>query len=142
MEKTWKPIAAGVLAIVGGSFNILVALSLAMFMPVAASFPRAFSSVGFIGALFLGTGVVALIGGISAIRRKRWGLSLAGAICAIAPPSFLLGILSTVLIAMSRDEFGDSAGAVTGPPSSEDLELEAPPCKPDLSEPSEGERNA
>lgn len=142
MEKTWKPLAAGVLAIVGGSFNILVALSLAMFMPIAASFPGAFSTLGFIGALFLGTGVVALIGGISAIRRKRWGLSLAGAICAIAPPSFLLGILSTVFIAMARDEFEESAGEMTRPTLPENEAHGAFPCKPDLSEPSEGERNA
>ena len=140
MEKTWKPIAAGVLAIVGGSLNILVALALAMFMPVAAPFHMAFASVGFVGALFLGTGVVALIGGISAVRRKRWGLSLAGAICAIAPPSFLLGILSTVFVAMSREEFEDSA--VAGARSVQSDEGQAPPCKPELSPPSEGERNA
>ena len=142
MEKTWKPIAAGVLAIVGGSFNILVALSLAMFMPIASSFPRAFSSVGFVGALFLGTGVVALIGGISAIRRKRWGLSLAGAICAIAPPSFLLGILSTIFVAMSRDEFDGVPDVYARTTPSGEEGPKAPPCKPELSAPSEGERNA
>lgn len=140
MEKSWKPIAAGVLAIVGGSFNILVALTLAMFLPVAAPFRMAIASVGFIGALFLGTGVVALIGGISAVRRKRWGLSLAGAICAIAPPSFLLGIISTVFVAMSREEFDDSVES--GPGAARIDESQAPPCKPELSPPSEGERNA
>jgi len=141
MEKTWKPIAAGVLAIVGGSLNILVALTLAMFMPIAAPFQMAFASVGFVGALFFGTGVVALIGGITALRRKRWALALAGSICAITPPSFLLGILSTVFAAMSREEFEDSTGDEalvrrTGEEST------APPCKPELSAPSEGERNA
>lgn len=142
MEKSWKPIAAGILAIVGGAFNILVSLTVAMFMPVAAPFQAAFASVGFIGALFLGTGVVALIGGISAIRRKRWGLALAGAICAIAPPSFLLGIISTAFVAMSREEFEDSVQTGLHSAEAAGQESKVPPCKPELSAPSEGERNA
>lgn len=45
-----------------------------------------------------------LIGGIYALQRKSWSLALAGSIVAIltlAP----VGIASTVLIALSRDEF-------------------------------------
>ncbi len=141
MEKTWKPVAAGILSIVGGAFNILVSMAVALFVPITARMETAVTSAGFIGALFLGTGVVALIGGISAIRRKRWGLSLAGAICAITPPSSPLGILSTVFVAMSRDEFEGSGepGVQTGGAGEGS---HAPPCKPDLSIPSEGERNA
>lgn len=45
-----------------------------------------------------------LIGGIYAIQRKSWGLALTGSIVAIlslAP----VGIVSTVLVALSRNEF-------------------------------------
>ena len=48
-------------------------------------------------------GIVAIIGGISAIRRKSFGLALAGAICAL--PSVILGILAVILVALGKREF-------------------------------------
>jgi len=48
-------------------------------------------------------GIIAIIGGISAIRRKRFGLSLVGAIC--ARPSVILGILAIIFIALGKREF-------------------------------------
>lgn len=54
---------------------------------------------GFIGAM----GIVAIAGGISTLRRKRFGLSLAGAVCAL--PSTVLGILAVIFVAMGRKEF-------------------------------------
>ena len=48
-------------------------------------------------------GIMAVIGGISAIRRKRFGLSLAGAICAL--PS-ILGILAVIFVVLGKREFG------------------------------------
>jgi hypothetical protein len=55
---------------------------------------------GCIGVL----GIVAVVGGISAVRRRRFGLSLAGAICALA--SGLLGVLAVVFVSLSKREFG------------------------------------
>jgi len=48
-------------------------------------------------------GIVAVVGGVSAIRRKRFGLSLAGAICAL--PSVFVGILAVILIALGKRGF-------------------------------------
>lgn len=49
-------------------------------------------------------GIIALIGGINAIKRRRWGLALAGAILAtpIMPP---LGVLSIIFVSMGKREF-------------------------------------
>ena len=58
---------------------------------------------GIIGGCFGILGIVAVIGGISAIRRKRFGLSLAGAICAL--PSVILGIPAVILVALGKREF-------------------------------------
>jgi hypothetical protein len=148
LERSWKPTVAGVLAIIGGALNILVALSVSLFMPVAAPFRFALVSVGVIGVLFLATGIVALIGGIFALQRHHWGFALAGAICAMMPPATLLGIVGTVFMALAREEF-DTGSTDRGKRSSE---LAAPPpdassdapCAPDtvLAQPSEGERNA
>ncbi len=151
MKNTWKPTAGGILAIIGGAINLLAGLGFTLFFPLALPFRAALMTVGVLGALFLGTGIVALIGGISALQRKRWGLSLAGAICAISPPSTLLGILSVVFIAMARDEFTSTPSSASKPaelsvaskesgdtsPGSQPI-----PCKPDFSELGEGERNA
>jgi hypothetical protein len=47
--------------------------------------------------------IVAIVGGVSAIRRNSFGLSLAGAICVL--PSGILGILALVFIVLGRKEF-------------------------------------
>jgi hypothetical protein len=60
-----------------------------------------------LGAFFVALGIVAVVGGISAIRRKRFGLSLAGAICAL--PSVFLGIPAVALVALGKREFGVKA---------------------------------
>ena len=103
--KTWKPTAAGVLAIVAGALTILTALALSLLMPIAATHRYTMAPIAAFGVLWLVTGIVAIIGGIFALRRRHWGLALAGAICALFPPATLLGILSTVFVALSRDEF-------------------------------------
>jgi len=51
-------------------------------------------------------GIVAIVGGVSTIRRKRFSLSLAGAICAL--PSVLLGLLAIIFVSVSKREFGAS----------------------------------
>ncbi len=48
-------------------------------------------------------GILAVVGGVSAIRRKRFGLSLAGAICAL--PSVFVGILAVNFVVLGRREF-------------------------------------
>jgi hypothetical protein len=55
------------------------------------------------GLYFLILGVLAIAGGVSAARGKRFGLSLVGAICAIA--SGLPGILAVIFIALGKREF-------------------------------------
>jgi hypothetical protein len=57
-----------------------------------------------VGVLFLALGVLAVVGGISAIRQKRFGLSLAGAISALG--SGLLGIVAVIFVALGKREFG------------------------------------
>ena len=49
-------------------------------------------------------GIMAVVGGISAIKRKRFSICLAGAICAL--PSHILGILAVIFIALGKREFG------------------------------------
>jgi hypothetical protein len=56
------------------------------------------------GLSLLILGILAMAGGISAVRRKSFGLSMAGAICALA--SGLLGVLAVIFVALGKREFG------------------------------------
>jgi len=148
--KTWKPTAAGVLAIVAGALTVLTALALSLLMPIAASSRYTMAPIAVFGILWLACGIVAIIGGIFALQRRHWGLALAGAICALIPPATLLGIVSTVFVALSRDEFDaggarQALGGEKGLLSSQPAHTpsgECSTCDTTLSEPSEGERNA
>jgi len=57
-----------------------------------------------VGVPLLALGIVAIVGGVSALRRRNFGLSLAGAICAL--PSSILGILAVIFVSLSKREFG------------------------------------
>jgi uncharacterized membrane protein HdeD (DUF308 family) len=120
----WMPTAGGILNIISGVFGIIGGIFLVFF----AAFFRHFMQdyywdyygdynyypgmehipVGFwwfLAIITIAIGILALIGGLFAIQRKNWGLALTGSICAILQGFNILGIISTVFIAMSRKEF-------------------------------------
>jgi hypothetical protein len=116
MEKTGKPIAGGILNIVTGALGLLsfIGLMIALavvtegvfqlgleFVPGIWVAPTVLIIVAIFSIIF---GILALIGGIYAVQRKKWGLALAGSIIAILG-ILPLGIVSTILIATSKDEF-------------------------------------
>lgn len=105
VEKTWKPTTAGTLNIISGCFGIVGGVYIANIGGLDWDLPAlVVAIVGVVGISRIALGVIALIGGIFARRRKLWELALAGSIMAIlcAPP---LGILSTVFVSMSKKEF-------------------------------------
>jgi hypothetical protein len=104
LQRTWKPIAAGVVAMIGGTLDIVAALAFRIYLSLGTS-GIAPQAVVPIEVLLLAAGIGAIVGGSFSVRRKHWGLGLAGSICAITPPLMTLGILSTVWIAISRNEF-------------------------------------
>ena len=60
--------------------------------------------LGTLGAVLIPLGLIAVLGGVEAIRRRHWRLAFAGALCgALCIP--VLGIPSAVLLILSRDEF-------------------------------------
>jgi len=120
MEKTWKPTTAGILSIVAGAFGVIGGIRLAMIgtivgrllgvipLPDLTSIilPALGGIIGALAAILLALGIVAIIGGIYALKRRKWGLALAGAICALLiPPPFALGILAIIFVAMGKREF-------------------------------------
>ena len=60
------------------------------------------------GFVLIGSGLLCLLGGIAAYRRRRWGLALAGAVAAlfVSPPvSLAVGGLAIFLVSRAKNEF-------------------------------------
>ncbi len=112
--------AGGILTIVVGAFEVigggmLVALA-SVGIPsgmLRCPFLPGFGGAGstcvvpiwliIMGGSLIVLGIIAIAGGVSAIKRKSFGLSLAGAICAL--PSGVLGILAIIFVSLGKGEF-------------------------------------
>ena len=104
MERTWKGTTAGVLTIIGGIFGIASgAIVLGFGTAFTFGIPGLELLAG-IGGGLLALGILALIGGITTLRRKVWGFSLAGAIFAMFP-IIPLGVISIIFVSMAKKEF-------------------------------------
>jgi hypothetical protein len=113
--------AGGILSIIVGAFEVIgggvmVAL-LCLRMPLRLWLLQCLPRFGgacsiadvpiwsiIVGGLLLALGIIAIVGGVSAIRRKSFGLSLAGAICALIPLN-LLGLLAVIFVSLGKREF-------------------------------------
>lgn len=114
--------AGGVLSIVAGAIQIIGGMAaiaalvvggimwdrIYPYLPVPwmqGGWPGTFIGplLGILAVPGLALGIVAIIGGVYALRRKSFGMSLAGAICAL--PTVILGILAIIFVAASRKEF-------------------------------------
>ena len=118
VQKTWKPVVAGILNIIAGVFSLLGFLGVIIAIFAVGSGLTTWNylghnpfSVGFVQTILIIiaifsiiVGILPLIGGIYAIQRRRWGLVLAGSIAAVFG-STPLGIAATVFTALAKDEF-------------------------------------
>jgi hypothetical protein len=107
--KTWKPTAAGILIILAGITGLVAEIIYLISgdLGIFAGMPWVGSSANPEWALFI-TGVIAIAGGIFALLRKLWWLAIIGAIFSMfftIWPVLLAGIISIILIAISRAEF-------------------------------------
>ena len=122
--------AGGVLSIVVGAPEmifgaVVTALTMSGVIPGVFQLPwwmpgnrfeiHIMPSFTYLGVPLLVLGIIAIVGGVSALRRKSFGLSLAGAICALAGavcalPSHILGILAVIFVALGKREFGAVRG--------------------------------
>jgi len=78
MERTWKPTTAGTLCITAGIIGVVPAIAVAVFFA-----SMGIGLLGIIGAPAIIFGIVAIIGGIYALKRRIWKLALAGSICTL-----------------------------------------------------------
>ena len=119
MTKSPMPTIAGVINIISGilaliGFSLLFVFSIAISISVielkGCDFGVDIASgiLFLISSILLIIGILSIYGGIRALRRKNWRWALTGSICALIA-NFPLGIVSTILVALSRDDFEENA---------------------------------
>ena len=108
VKKTWLPTVAGILDIVAGGLSLSVLLLFVIgpmiFMPLKAGvFPF---NLCLLLMVIPGIAIeaLAIVGGVFAIQRRKWGWALAGSIAAAIIPA-PLGITAIVFIVLSKNEF-------------------------------------
>jgi hypothetical protein len=106
MERTWKPMVAGVLAIIAGALQVILGALGAAGLGLLGGI----IGIGWLSVIFgplIVFGIVAIVGGLCALRRTVWGLALAGSICAVVGPLFIpvLGVLAIVFVSLGKGEF-------------------------------------
>jgi hypothetical protein len=114
-----KSQVAGILSIISGAFGILgMAWMLIVIRVVKAvveldpTVPYGFFRIMTLFYLGIGVvltiiGILGIVGGVVALKRKCWGLALAGAIASIFT-FFPCGVAAVVIISMAKPEFNAS----------------------------------
>jgi len=103
-----KSTSAGVLCIIAGTAQMSAGTVLAVTAALAAELPvpQWLMYVG-IGVAVLG--IVSITGGVFALKRRRWGLALAGAICALVAGNIGLAIPAILFLSLSKEVFDREA---------------------------------
>jgi len=102
VHKTWKPTVAGILNIITAVFDFLAILILSLI------------GMAVVGVIVVPTviylifmGILSLAGGICAIYRTNWLVSLLGSVATfMCNPLF--GIFSIIFVSVSKSEFDNS----------------------------------
>jgi hypothetical protein len=121
VKNTWRPITAGILNIITGALSAFSVIALIVTviavdtwtfigsMVPAEEMPFVFSIINIILISLLLLSVMhtifPILGGVFALRRRRWGWALAGSIVAIVA-LLPLGVASTIFVSLAKDEFG------------------------------------
>jgi len=121
MEKQWMPQVAGILDIVSGAAGLAIGLFIAVGRHAAraaaagAAAPPRMPGFGMfplmpgifgpgLGIALIVISVLAIVGGVFALRSRVWGLALAGSIAAVISGR-LLGIVALVFAVLGRRDF-------------------------------------
>jgi len=115
MNRTFLPVAAGIICIVVGALSLIGGFLMSLFFSIMSTTSYWDGSINsenvnaVVWALFSPYFIIcvlAITGGILALRRKLWGFALAGAICSLLTWwAWMAGVAAIVLVVLSRKEF-------------------------------------
>jgi formate-dependent nitrite reductase membrane component NrfD len=122
LQKTWMPTIAGLLCLISGAIGILGSLILIVLVNLMINSQDYLGQVAqyfrnpviwMIFVLYFVFCGIAIAGGTLAIKRKVWGIALAGGICSLLTIwGYSLGIASITFLVLSKSEFGIPAASV------------------------------
>jgi hypothetical protein len=105
----WMPVTAGILDLVIGIPGLIIGIIWAVVGGFLTFFIAGLGAL--LGAPMIILSIVAIVGGVFAIRKKSWGFALAAAICGfivglpLVAPAILLGIPAIVFTALGKGQF-------------------------------------
>jgi len=110
MDRKWMPTVAGILSIIGGTLTLIFVMVVAVFGSTIGEF------FGFgvtwewntFAIPLIVSASVGVIGGVCALRRRLWGLALAGSIGALIGPWGIFGVLAVVFVSLGKVAFSHS----------------------------------
>lgn len=103
------PITAGVLDLIIGIPGLIIGIIFTVIGGVLTFFIAGLGAL--IGAPIIILSIVAIVGGIFAIKKRAWGFALAGAICGFivglpfVVPAILFGIPAIVFTSLGKKQF-------------------------------------
>jgi len=110
MDRMWMPTVAGVFGIIGGTLTLI-------FVMVVVVFGSTIGEVFGFGVSWewntfaiplISSASIAIIGGVCALRRRLWGLALAGSIGALIGPWGIFGVLAVIFVSLGKVAFSHS----------------------------------
>jgi hypothetical protein len=113
-EQTIKPVLAGIFLIIAALLAFYSGAVLLTAETIADDIPLMGDTLSDLlticGAIFIIFGLLALLGGVFSMMRKKWGLALVGSIFALLSFGMggigsLLGLIALILVAISKSEF-------------------------------------
>jgi len=117
MAQTSKATVAGILDVVAGISGLVGGIPLLLLALVGSGVlgtlpdpevrPLAILPMAFfmpLALLCFGSGIIAIVGGIAAFNRRRWGLAVAGSIAAVFG-FFPIGIAAVIFTVLAENEF-------------------------------------
>jgi hypothetical protein len=115
MERTWKPKAAGILCIIAGIISLIPATIVGVFFGLWSPVSDEIGLIFFAPLIpLLLFGIIQIVGGIYALRRRRWGLALVGSICCtlaglgLLALFFVLFLIGSIAVWPRTTEIGDT----------------------------------
>ena len=133
MTKSWMPTVAGILDIVSGAMGLCMGLFMTLARRAAGAVPGAARQAagavpnaprfgmhlpipaGFhpwMGIALIVISILAVVGGVFALRAKNWGMALAGSIGAMISGR-LLGVIALILTVLGKKDFNLSGTKVS-----------------------------
>jgi len=128
MKRKWIPVTAGILEILLGISGCIVAYFVFVISKLQGGYNPVFTGISALIVLILS--ILAITGGIYAVRRKSWSIALIGSVASVAPslpyaltflPSFsrhlslsansllglswIIAVIPILLVLLAREQF-------------------------------------